>query len=98
MRKLDLKIKHLLDVAVLLCSILLSSFRTTCNFHRIAMSSSPDPQTWVFPPLGAKDPPTSVAAIFGPVAKGDKIDLVWTPASEEPDIALLCTNGDRRPV
>ena len=59
------------------------------------MSSSPDPQTWVFPPLGAKDPPSQVAAIFGPISKGDKIDLVWTPASEEPDIALLCTNGDR---
>lgn len=57
------------------------------------MSASPDPQTWVFPPLGAPTVPTDVAAAFGPIAKGDKIDLVWAPASEQPTVNFACANG-----
>jgi hypothetical protein len=59
------------------------------------MSNSPDPQTWVYPPLGAPDPPDGVAAAFGPVAKGDSMQLVWTPASSEPDVAIICSNGKK---
>ena len=58
------------------------------------MSVSPDPQTWMFPPLGAPSPPDEAAAAFGPVARDDKIVLVWVPQSEKPDVSMICTNGE----
>ena len=60
----------------------------------MASSISTDPQTWVFPPLGAPQPPSEVAAAFGPVHQGDTIELRWAPASSTPDVAMICTNDE----
>ena len=56
---------------------------------RIVMGSS-DPQGWLFPPSGAADLPSSVSAAFGPVRRGDQIDLRWAPAGRRPAINMAC--------
>ena len=60
-----------------------------------------DTQAWVFPPSGANDNPfalkdkfpTIPSASFGPVRKGDSIELRWTPADTTPTIIFWYWDG-----
>jgi hypothetical protein len=55
------------------------------------MSSSDDPEQWVFPQQGAASPPSSQSSVFGPINLNDVMKLEWTPASQTPEVTLYCT-------
>ena len=48
--------------------------------------SRQDPPTWIFPPAGAQNIPWNASAAFGPVHKGDSMELVWVQTSQMPEI------------
>ena len=80
-------------VLYFLLHLLLVSSGGASTDNQVSMSSSVDPQTWVFPPLGAAVLPSDVSAAFGPISQGDRIKLEWAPASSTPEIAFICANG-----
>ena len=49
-----------------------------------------NPQTWLFPPSGGGGQPEHPGASFGPISKGDQIELSWTPANQKPEVTYIC--------
>ena len=55
--------------------------------------SSADPQIWVFPPSGSVTGSNAAGAGFGPISKGDSIELLWAPATARQGILLYHNEG-----